>query len=285
MKVAIASGKGGTGKTTLSVNLASFLAETKKVVLADLDAEEPNIQLFLPGDLINSQEVCVKVPEWIPQNCKLCGKCQDVCHFNSILKLGYEILIYPELCHSCYACVGLCPSKALKMVDQNIGELNHFQIGKLFFVESRLNIGRENTVPLIKETHHYIEKYFNHKTLKIYDSPPGTSCPVIETVKDTDFVLLVTEPTPFGLHDLTIAVETVRMLGKNFGVVINRDGIGDNKVETYCKNENIKIVARIKNDREIAQLYSKGQLIYPRIETFKVELENIVAFLTTIAQQ
>ncbi len=278
MTIAIASGKGGTGKTTLSTNLASFLAENDNVVLVDSDVEEPNSGLFLKGNLISEEEKFKMIPQWNKNACTLCGECQKNCNFHAVIQLGTMILVFPELCHSCYACSELCPTDALPMISKKIGDLSHFKINKLDFIESRLIIGEEQAVPLIKQTIQYVNAHFkNH--IKIFDSPPGTSCPVIETVKDADFVILITEPTPFGLNDLKLAVETVEELNKKFGVVINRYGTGNNKVEQFCEKQNIPIIAKIPDKREIAELYSKGKLLYKKIPEVAEELKKIKKFL------
>ena len=275
MKIAIASGKGGTGKTTLSTNLAAFLAEKQEVVLVDLDVEEPNSGLFIQAEPVHQEDKYKMIPEWNNDHCLLCGQCQDVCNFHAVLKLGEQIMVFPELCHSCYACSELCPTESLPMKPQKMGELKHFKNGNLSFVESRLEIGQEQAVPLIGQTQTYVDEKFSEHVIKLFDSPPGTSCPVIEATKDADFVILVTEPTPFGLHDLTLAVETMRELKKNFGVVVNRHGIGNDDVINYCQAENIPLLAKIPNDRKIAELYSRGELLYDKLPNVKQELESV----------
>jgi MinD superfamily P-loop ATPase len=279
MKIAIASGKGGTGKTTLSTNLASYLSEREQVVLTDLDVEEPNSGLFITAGLVHEEDKFKMVPQWIEDKCTLCGICQRVCNFHAVIQLGQMIMVFPELCHGCYACSELCPEDTLPMIPKKMGKLRHFRKGNLEFIESRLEIGEEQAVPLIKQTHQYIDGNFPKEVIRIYDSPPGTSCPVIEAVKDTDFVILITEPTPFGLHDLKLAVETVKELGKRFGVVINRYGIGNDDVVDYCTGEGIPILAKIPNDRRIAERYSKGQLLYTTIPEVRDELDKIVAHI------
>ena len=275
MKIAVASGKGGTGKTTISTNLASYIARERKVILADLDVEEPNSGLFIEGRLIRKEDKFKMIPEWIEDNCTLCGNCQEVCNYNAVIQLGPTILVFPQLCHGCFACAELCPSSALNMVPQKMGELQHFENGKLSFIESRLDIGQEQATQLISQTNKYIDEHFADNIIKIYDSPPGTSCPVIEAVKDADFVVLVTEPTPFGLHDLKLAVETMRKLKKKCGIVINRHGIGNDAVINYCDNENIPVISKIPNDRRIAELYSRGKLIYTEIPEMEIQMEII----------
>ncbi len=282
MKIAIASGKGGTGKTTLSTNLAAYLAESKDVVLTDLDVEEPNSGLFYKGELVHREDKFKMIPEWIEDKCTLCGICQESCNYHAIIQISTVIMVFPQLCHSCYACSELCPTEALPMIPKKMGELKHFRNGQLEFVESRLDIGEEQAVPLISQTKKYIEENFSDDFIKIYDSPPGTSCPVMEATKDADLVILVTEPTPFGLHDLTLAVDTMIQLEKKFAVVINRYGIGDDKVIEYCDENNVPIIAKIPNMRQIAELYSKGKLIYNEVPEVKQELDNIRDYIFNI---
>ena len=279
MRIAIASGKGGTGKTTLSTNLSAYLAENHKVVLTDLDVEEPNSGLFIKLELVHTEDKMKMIPQWINQACVFCGDCQKHCNFNAILNLGKEILVFPELCHSCFACSELCPTQSLPMIPKKMGELKYFKTDNLHFIESKLVIGEEQAVPLISQTIEYTDKNFGDEFIKIYDSPPGTSCPVIEATKHADYVLLITEPTPFGLHDLILAVDTMRQLNKKIGVIINRYGIGDNKVEEYCQKENIEIIGKIPNSRKIAEIYSKGELIYTQVSEFKRVLDDVVKFI------
>ncbi len=285
MKIAIASGKGGTGKTTLSVNLASFLAESRKVVLCDLDVEEPNSGLFIKGKLIHREDKFKMIPEWEKDRCTLCGHCHKVCNFHAVIQLGDQIMVFPELCHSCYACSELCPVDALPMIPQKMGELKQFKKEELSFVESRLDIGQEQAVPLIAQTLEYLDKNFDDDFIKLYDAPPGTSCPVIEATKDADFVILITEPTPFGLHDLKLAVDTMRELKKDFGIIVNRHGIGNNDVLTYCQKENIPVLSKLLNDRRVAELYSRGNLIYQKIPEFKKQIENIADYILKLQKE
>ena len=282
MKITIASGKGGTGKTTISTNLTSYIAsQGNNVVLTDLDVEEPNSALFLKAKLKKTNITNKMVPSWEKEDCTLCGKCAKVCNFNAIVALPSEILVFAELCHSCYACSELCPTNSLPMTPQRIGEIKEFEAKNFPFIEGRLDLGQEMAVPLISQTIQYTDK--NYPThIRIFDAPPGTSCPVIEASRDSDFVILITEATPFGLNDLTLAVETMRVLKQNFGVIINRDGIGDSSVEEYCIKENIPLITKVKNDKEVAKLYSKGELIYNKIEHFKNSLDEIVSFIGDI---
>ena len=285
MKIAIASGKGGTGKTTVSTNLASLLAEKDAIILTDLDVEEPNSGLFISGELVHQEDKFKMIPQWEKDECILCGNCQKVCNFNAVMKLGEMIMVFPELCHGCYACSELCPTKSLPMKPKKMGELKHFKTGSLDFIESKLIIGEEQAVPLIKQTLDYVDENFPKRTIKIFDAPPGTSCPVIEATKDADLILLVTEPTPFGLHDLKLAVETMEELKKDIGVIINRFGIGDANVEKYCEEYKIPIIAKIPNMRKIAEIYSEGNLIYTKIPEVKAQLENIISFISRYRQE
>ena len=224
------------------------------------------------------------VPKWEPDKCTLCGLCQEACNFNAIIKLEKQIMVFPELCHSCYACSELCPTAALPMIPEKMGELRHFQLGKISFIESRLDVGREQAVPLISQTIEYVDEKSIDNTIKLYDSPPGTSCPVIEATKDADFVILITEPTPFGFHDIKLAIETMKKLEKKFGVVINRYGIGNDDVLTYCNDNDIPVLAKIPNDRFIAELYSRGELIYPKVPEVKQQLKNIYNYILKLKE-
>lgn len=279
MKIAIASGKGGTGKTTLSTNLAAFLAEKEKIVLVDLDVEEPNSGLFIRSKNFYKEKKYKMIPEWNSDNCILCGQCQEFCNFHAVIKMVDTIMVFQELCHSCYACSELCPTDSLPMVTREMGELKSFQKDNLFFVESRLYIGQEQAVPLIDQTKKYVEEHFSNEIIKIFDSPPGTSCPVIEATKDVDLVILITEPTPFGLHDLKLAVETMNELENKFAVVINRYGIGNDDVDKYCQKEKIPFLTRIPNDRKIAEIYSSGELIYKEHRGMVESLQDIERYI------
>ncbi|MFP4663902.1 MAG: P-loop NTPase [Bacteroidales bacterium] len=270
-KIAIASGKGGTGKTSLSVNLAARLAEdlpafADQVLLSDLDVEEPNASLFFSdAKTMLVQDEHRLVPVWDEQKCILCNKCSQVCEFNAIAFLGSRVLVFPDLCHSCYACSTLCPAAALPMKEHRMGESRYFKPVQenLSLIENRLEVGQPSAVPLISEALDKMEKAAVDNSLILIDAPPGTSCPMMEVTKDADYVLMVTEPTPFGLHDLGIAVETVRKLGRSTGVVINKAGSGrDELIEAYCQKEGLEILGRIPQSQAIAEAYSRGELVY-----------------------
>lgn len=279
VKIAIASGKGGTGKTTLATNLAVYLSAYRDIILADLDVEEPNSGLFIRAEIVYEEVKYKMIPGWVERDCTFCGLCQEVCNFNAVLNLGKHILIYPELCHSCYACSEMCPESALPMKKQRMGMLSHYRSPDFDFVSSRLDIGQEQAVPLIAQTLEYTDQLAGDDSIMILDSPPGTSCPVIEATKDADRIILITEPTPFGLHDLKLAVETMEIIGKEYAVVINRFGTGNNAVEEYCENKNIRIIARIRDDRQVAEHYSRGELVYENLPDFRDSLDRIKDYI------
>lgn len=264
MIISIASGKGGTGKTTIAVNLALTLAKDKgkNVKFLDCDVEEPNAHLFLKPVITSSESVEIPVPKINDKKCNYCGKCAEVCVFNAIAVTKNKVLVFPGLCHGCGACTLFCPEKAISEEGNEIGILEEGKAGSINFTHGRLNIGEPMSPPIIKK----IKKdgirgenndiLNNHITL--IDAPPGTSCPVIESIKDSDYTILVTEPTPFGLHDLILAVEVLQKLKIPYGVVLNKCDIGDHKVEEYCKKNNIPLLLSIPLDRKIAVAYSKG---------------------------
>lgn len=277
-QITIASGKGGTGKTTLSVNLAIYMANCgEDIVLVDADVEEPNSALFSKPKWAEMITANKPTPVWNKDACTLCGDCMRHCHFNAIMALPSEILVFPKLCHSCFACSELCPTFALPMEDSRIGEIKVGSSLGVTCIEGRLDIGQEMATPLIAKTIQEAEE--RSKDWVIVDAPPGTSCSFVESIKESERVVLVTEPTAFGLHDLEAAVETVRALKKPFGVVLNRVGMGDERVEKYCEREGISIIAKIAHDEEIAKSYAKGEMIFEKVAHFKAALEDIRAYV------
>lgn len=257
MIISIASGKGGTGKTTVAVNLALSLDSAHSVQFLDCDVEEPNAHFFLKPNIRQSQPVFLPIPEVMEEICTYCGKCAEVCAYNAIAVLKDSILIFPELCHGCGGCTLLCPEKAIKEKGQRIGIIELGSSNNILFIHGKLDIGQAMSPPLIRA----VKKHINSKHTVIIDVPPGTSCPVIESVKGSDFSLLVTEPTPFGLNDLRLAVETLKVLKIPFGVIINRADVGDRQIQDYCQKENIPILMNIPMDRNIAVAYSEGKSI------------------------
>lgn len=283
MRLAIASGKGGTGKTTLAVNLAKHLSVRQDALLVDLDVEEPNGAIFIQGDETGLSEVKRWVPDWDQQKCTLCGKCTNWCRYNALLRLGDTILVLPELCHSCHACSELCPQSALPMRDLPLGKMRTLRSGKLDFVESRLEIGVEQASPLISRTLKHIDERFSSKALQILDCPPGTSCAMVSATRTADFAILVTEPTPFGLYDLSLAVDTLRHLKVPFAVVVNRSGDHDLELQNYCATERIPIWTSIPERREIAGLYSEGRLLFDTVPEVMTALAEIEAQLERLS--
>ncbi|KYK35281.1 MAG: (4Fe-4S)-binding protein [Theionarchaea archaeon DG-70-1] len=251
MKIAVASGKGGTGKTTVSVNLALSLGN---VQLIDCDVEEPDCNVYLHANLENREEVYLPVPEIDKEKCTFCGKCSEFCNYNALAIFPTNALVFTDLCHGCGGCFILCPENALIEKKKLIGVIEHGTKSDIEFMRGVLNIGEAMATPVIRA----LKKKINNKNPVILDAPPGTACPVIETVSDCDFCLLVTEPTPFGLHDLTLAVQLTRVLNVPCGVVINKAGIGDDTVERYCQKEGIPVLMEIPHSREIAELSSQG---------------------------
>ncbi|RLB10625.1 MAG: (4Fe-4S)-binding protein [Deltaproteobacteria bacterium] len=251
MIISIASGKGGTGKTTIATNLA---LSVEKAVFLDCDVEEPNAHLFLKPKIIERESVKIPVPEVDKSRCSLCGKCAEICQFKAIVVIGETLLTFHELCHGCGGCTRICPEKAVIEVEKEIGVIEKGYKDSIDFIHGRLNIGEPMSPPIIRK----VRRYENKKKTTIIDAPPGTSCPVIASIKGADFVLLVTEPTPFGMHDLELAVGAVKMLGIPCGLVINRSDIGDDKVKRYAQEENIPILMEIPFDKRVAESYSKG---------------------------
>jgi len=254
MIVSVASGKGGTGKTLVATSLALSLSGNYKVQLLDCDVEEPNANILLHLAVNQSQPVYIPIPKVDETKCTYCGKCAEVCAYNAIAVLKEKVLVFPELCHGCGACSYLCPESAITEEGREMGVVERGDSGNLELIQGKINVGEAMAPPVIRE----VKKYIDPANIVIIDVPPGTSCPVVETVKGSDFCLLVTEPTPFGLNDLSLAVEVVRKLGMPCGVVINRVGIGGEEVERYCHREGIAILMRIPLDRKIAMFYSKG---------------------------
>ena len=287
MIISVASGKGGTGKTTVSTSLAFSLAVHRDVQLLDCDAEEPNAHIFIRPQIKRSEPVYIKVPEVNEESCDFCGTCQKVCAYKAVAVLrpngknGGKILVFPELCHGCGACAYLCPRKCIKEVDRAVGVIEDGVRGRIDFVHGKLNIGEAMAPPVIRE----VKKRQDTSKIVIIDAPPGTSCPVISSITGTDFCILVTEPTPFGLNDLILAVEVLRKMCIPFGVVINRSDLGNNETEKYCEDSAIPVLMRIPFRKEIAKAYSEGVCIaeaFPEfIESFTGILESIENIITS----
>jgi len=262
MIISIASGKGGTGKTTVATNLALSLGN---VQLLDCDVEEPDVHIFLSPRIEGEIPAVIPVPRVDKGKCTYCGKCGEVCEFHAIVVVKDTVLNFDELCHGCGACAYVCPEDAITEVERQIGTIRIGSAGEIGFVEGVLNIGEPMASPLIREEKRFIR---NPGTV-ILDAPPGTSCPVIETVRGTDFCLLVTEPTPFGLNDLELAVGMAEKLGVPMGVLINRADVGDRGVWDFCREKRIPILMEIPLDQRIAELYSRGIPLVREMEEYR----------------
>ncbi|MFC1601008.1 ATP-binding protein [Candidatus Sumerlaeota bacterium] len=274
--IAIASGKGGTGKTTVATNLAYVASRNgRSVAYLDCDVEEPNGHIFLKPEIAESGPIEALVPLVDQEACEHCGNCGEICRYSAIVCVGERALVYPELCHACGGCALVCPAEAITETPREMGKLETGHAGSIRFVQGTLNIGEAMSVPSIKAVK--TADAGREADLVIIDAPPGTSCPVIESVKGCDYVALVTEPTPFGLHDLKLAVNMIRALDLPFGVIINRADTGDGEVRSYCRDNDIKMLAEIPDDRRIAETYSQGAMIceaLPEYEAVFLELLN-----------
>ena len=274
MIITVASGKGGTGKTTVAVNLA--LALSGHPVFLDCDVEEPNAALFLRPTITQRQEVGVLIPQVDLDKCTACGRCAEVCAYHAIAVVGQNVLIFPALCHGCGSCTLNCPEGAIREVLHVTGVIELGQAGAIAFGHGILNVGEAMAPPIIRQLKRRAIPEDATDQVVILDASPGTACPVVESMRGADVVLLVTEPTPFGLHDLRLAVEVARdELGLPVGVVINREGIGDRGVEAYCAAEDIPILMRIPFDRRIAEAYSEGVPLLQALPEYREQFANL----------
>ncbi|MBW1702072.1 MAG: ATP-binding protein [Deltaproteobacteria bacterium] len=269
MIISIASGKGGTGKTTVATNLAVSLECDVQVL--DCDVEEPNAHLFIRPTIEEVKTITTPVPEVDMDKCTLCGKCAEICQFKAIIVIGETVLPFHELCHSCGGCMEVCPEKAITETGRELGIIERGNKNGLEFVHGKLRIGEAMSPPLIKK----VREYTRPGILTIIDAPPGTSCPVIASMTGADFVMLVTEPTPFGLYDLKLAVGAVKILGIPCGLVINRSDMGDDQVRVYAEQEDLPILMEIPFDRQIAEAYSRGDMVVDVMPEWKERFKTL----------
>jgi MinD superfamily P-loop ATPase len=284
MRITVASGKGGTGKTTVATSLALSLAEEGRPPLfLDCDVEAPNAHLFLRLTLEQAQPVAVLIPQVDVGACTGCGKCAEVCQYHAIVVIGKKTLVFPQLCHGCGSCAQICPENAITEIPDEVGVLEQGPAqGGIPFARGVLNIGEPMAVPVIRQLKKWTKAEPGQD--EILDAPPGTSCPVVESMRGADFILLVTEPTPFGLHDLRLAVQVARELNIPAGVVINRDGSGNAQVDEFCQSEGIPILMRLPFERAIAEGIARGRTlaeIHPeynhRFRQMRIRIDELLA--------
>ncbi len=265
MIISIASGKGGTGKTTVAVSLALALRETTPVQFLDCDVEEPNAHFFLRPQIEQNQTVYLSVPDIMEEKCTYCRKCAEICVYNALAVLKDTVLVFPELCHGCGGCTLLCPERAIQERGHRIGIIESGTADSISFAHGKLDIGQAMSPPLIRA----LKKHMKAGKTVIIDSPAGTSCPVVESVKGSDVSLLVTEPTPFGLNDLQLTVETLKELKIPLAIIVNRSDGKDRLIRDYCREKNIPVLLTIPLDRTIAEAYSEGQTIIEAQPSYK----------------
>lgn len=271
MIISVASGKGGTGKTLVATSLSLVLKNIERVQLIDCDVEEPNDHIFLRPTITKSKNVYIQIPSINEKKCTHCGRCARVCAYHAIVVTRDIVMVFPELCHGCGACSCLCPEMAITEIPREIGVVESGYADGIDFVQGRLSLGEPMATPVIRK----VKEQATYNSTVIIDAPPGTSCPVVESIRGSNFCLLVTEPTPFGLNDLALAVMVVRELKIPCGVILNRDGSGDNGVKEYCRRENIPVLLTIPLDMEIARLYSRGITLVEGMPQWRQDFVNL----------
>jgi len=285
MIITIASGKGGTGKTTVATSLTLSLAAESPLFL-DCDVEEPNVALFLKPTIEERREVGQMIPEVNLDKCTYCGRCAEVCQYHAIAVVGDKVLVFPELCHGCGSCTLNCPAEAIHEVLNVTGTIERGSNGSIEFGQGTLNIGEPMAVPIIRQLKRWVIPPDHGARPIILDASPGTACPVVESMSGADFVLMVTEPTPFGLHDMRLAVQVARdELGLPVGVVVNRDGVGDRGVDDYCAAEDIPILLRIPLDRRIAEAYSEGTPLVEALPEYRERFQALYADIEKLVRE
>ncbi len=283
IKIVFASGKGGTGKTTVAVNFAYSLASSgKKVQYLDCDVEEPNGHLFLKPEIVSKRPVNVMLPVIDEKKCTHCGECGAHCEYKAIVNLPSVTMVFPELCHGCGLCLKVCPACAIGEKEREVGYIEEGKaLEGISFIHGVLNVGEPMATPVIKE----VKRNYKDNHIQIIDAPPGSSCPVVKTLADADCVVLVTEPTPFGLHDLKIVVSVARNMGKSIGIVVNREKGGFAPLWNYLINENIPLLTTLPEDRRIAESYSRGEIVIGTLPEYFDHLTELTANIVKLTGQ
>jgi MinD superfamily P-loop ATPase len=279
MKIAIASGKGGTGKTMVSASLCAVW--DRPVTAVDLDVEEPNLHLFLDPRITASRPAFMEVPQVDEKRCTYCRACSDLCQYKAIAVFGEVVLVFPEMCHGCGGCMAVCPAGAISTGQRILGEIAWGHAGSAGFLSGRLRVGEAMSPPLIRQvlSDLKVSDFFDRQADVLMDAPPGVSCPAVNAVLDSDFIVLVTEPTPFGVYDLSLAHKAFHPLGKPMGVVVNRAGLGDREVYRFCRGAGLPILAEIPHQRAIAEAYAAGKIVALALEPMKAlftDLRNAI---------
>jgi MinD superfamily P-loop ATPase len=281
MRIAIASGKGGTGKTTVATGLASVLAKRERVAYFDCDVEEPDGHILLKPEIERTEPIMIPVP-WIDEDkCTGCGECCEICHENALARLRDKVLVFPELCSGCGGCSLVCPTGAVREVPRRVGFIGEGSAGAIRFVQGNISVGETKPIPVIRA----LRERIPDDGLTVLDAPPGTACSVVETLRGADRVILVTEPTPFGLNDLKLAVATARALKSPVGVVINRCDIGDGRVTEYCLREGIEILSEIPNSRSVAEAYAAGILPSEAVPKYRETMTRLSERVLELARE
>lgn len=281
MNIAVASGKGGTGKTTVASSLVHVWP--KPVVAVDLDVEAPNLHLFLHPEETSRETARIEIPEADETKCTFCRKCSDICQFSAIKVLGDVLMVFPEMCHGCGGCLAVCPEGALLPGGRELGEVIWGKAGRAIFIMGRSRVGEAMSPPLMRQVKARMKEIAPAGADAIIDAPPGVSCPAVNAVMDADAIVLVTEPTPFGVFDLGLAHKAFSSLGKPMGVVVNRSGLGDDAVYRFCKNQNIEIFAEIPYDRAVAEAYAEGRIAAAEVPEVRDIVERLARRLQQLA--
>lgn len=277
MRIVVASGKGGTGKTTVATNLAHAAARKgQSVAYLDCDVEAPNGHIFLEPEISSRIPVCEMVPAVDAEKCMNCGTCSEICQYYAIVCIAEKVLVYPDLCHACGGCSLVCPAGAISELPHEIGVVQVGRSGPLQFVSGELHIGKVRAIPVIRA----VKSNAPQAELSIVDAPAGTSCPLVESVRGTDFGVLVTDPTPFSLHDLKLTVQVMQQLDVPCGVVINRASLPNADVRSFCRKRAIPILGEIPDDRRLAEVYSHGQLVSEALPEYESMFERVLDAVT-----